>query len=214
MTPTDIETLARQRYNAVGDTFFPQAQIMSLIYDAQMQLSIKARCIKQLTTFPSVAGTRGYSFPSRTISIKRVEYAGRRCDPIDLIDDDTITLLNSQDLAQGSPRFYATWDTTIYFRPIPDSIQTITMYVYREPDVVTAGSTMEVPTRYHLAIVDYLLFCMFAQDKDRTLSILHRELWDKALVDAERWERRREAGDQFKTVKDVDFIPTNYVRII
>ncbi len=214
MTPTEIETLARQRYNAVGDTFFPQDMLLNHIYNASMILAQKARVIKTIETTSSVVGQRAYAFPARVISIKRVEYDSRRVDPIDLIDDDTVTLLNSADLSQGSPRFYTQWADEIYFRPIPDSIKTINIWVYKEPAAITASSTMEIPTRYHLNIVDYLLFCMFGQDKDRLMADFHYQIWTKHVEDAIKWERKREVGDQYKTVKDTDYIPTNFVRII
>ena len=41
MTPTEIMTRARTRYNAVGDKFFSDAELLDGIYEASMELAIE-----------------------------------------------------------------------------------------------------------------------------------------------------------------------------
>ena len=58
MTPGEIETAAREQYNAVNDTFWSSAEIMNLIFQATSEMANKTWCIKSTETQSSVAPKR------------------------------------------------------------------------------------------------------------------------------------------------------------
>lgn len=205
MTPTEIETYIRQRYNAVGDNFFPQNEIFNYIYAAQMELAQEAFCIRSVYTTSSVASQRVYDFPSLTLSIMRVEYDGQRIYPNDFIDDDALTGNNPNETVTGVPQYYQVWGSELYLRPVPStSSLTIKIYSYNIPDTVTTTSTLDVPSRYHLMLVDYALYCMFAKDKNFNMAQYHYDLWKKSKELASKTERLRMVGDTYRVVKDMD----------
>jgi hypothetical protein len=207
MTPTDLETFIRQRYNAVGDNFYPQAEIFNFIYAAQMELALEIFCIKTTYTTTSVASQRAYDLPSLSFSVRRIEYDGMRIYPNDFIDDDALTGNYPDETSTGVPVNYQTWGDQFYLRPVPsESSKTIKVYSYNMPDIVTATSTLGVPVRYHLMMVDYALYCMFSQDKNFDLSEHHRGIWEKHKKLALQTERLRDSGDGYKVVKSVDDI--------
>ena len=70
MTPVELETYIRQRYNAVGDSFFSQLEIFNSMWQAQMELATESLCIKTTYTTTSVASQRAYDFPTNTISVE------------------------------------------------------------------------------------------------------------------------------------------------
>lgn len=205
MTPTDLETYVRQRYNAVGDTFFSQAEIFNYFYQAQMELAREAYCIKSTRTITSVSGQRVYSFPTTTISIKRVEYDGQRVFPNDFVEDDALTGNNPDETLTGRPEFYQQWGDQIYFRPTPDtSSVAIKVYSFDMPSLPTATGTLDVPSIYHLDLADYSLFCMFAKDKNHQMADYHLAIWNNKKKEVIRSQRSLVVGDAFQVVKDID----------
>lgn len=212
MTPTQIETAARRKYNAVSDTFFAQAEILDLIYFAEVELCRAGFLIEGRSTSTStVIGTRSYAFPSNYISIKRVLYNGMKLKPIDMREDDMITALDEGATDQGTPQYYTIWNETLYLRPIPDAVQTLTIYGYKEPAIPTILDTLEIPSEFHLAIVDYVVSEIAAKDSNFTAASYYRNLWDGHVEKAKRWRQVRYRQDSFKYVKDEEELQASYL---
>ena len=106
MTPTELETYVRQRYNAIGDNFYPQALIFNYFYDAEMELARKTKCIQRVYSTTTVASQRAYDVPSLSHAIARVEYDGERLQPNDFVDDDSMTGGNADETITGRPTHY------------------------------------------------------------------------------------------------------------
>lgn len=204
MTPTELETHIRQRYNAVGDSFFTQAEIFNNIYAAQVELATETYCIKNVYNTSSVASQRVYDFPSLAIVPERVEYNGKRIFPSDFIDDDALTGNNPGSTTTGTPEHYQVWGQEIYLRPIPSTAVTDGIKIFSAdlPDTVTAVSTLDVPTRYHLFLVDFVLYCMFAKEKNHVMANHHYEIWLKNKEKVIAIEGRRRSADNLAIVKD------------
>lgn len=207
MTPSDLETFTRQRYNAIGDSFFSQAEIFNYFWAAQTELAQETFCIKNTYTTTSVNGQRAYDFPSYALSIGRVEYDGERVYPNDFVDDDGLTGNNPGDTTTGRPRNYQLWDDQIYFRPIPseDALE-IKIYSYDLPSQPTSSGTLDVPQRYHLMLVDYALYCMLSKDKNLPMAQDYYQRWITNKKLALQTERLRDSGDSLNVVKDMDTI--------
>lgn len=203
MTPTELETYVRQRYNAVGDTFFPQAEIFNMFWQAQVELALETECIKNIYTTTSTASQRSYDMPTNAMSIARMEYDGKRIFPNDFIDDDALTGNNPNETVTGTPINYQVFGSTFFLRPTPStSSLTIKIYSYDMPEQPSTTVSFSVPPRYHLFLSDFALFCMFAQDKNGSMADYHSRRWmeNKKLV--LKTERMRMVGDQFRIVKD------------
>ena len=209
MTPAELETFVRQRYNAVGDSFYPQAEIYNLFWQAQMELALETYCIDGTYTTTSVASQRAYDYPTNAISIKRVEYNGDRLYPNDFIDDDYLTGNNPGDTSTGTPENYQVWQGQLYLRPIPStSALTIKVFSYDMPQQPISSSTLDVPSQYHLFLADFALYSMFAKDKDLQMARHHLEVWQQNKAMVLRAEQSLKQGDQFSVVKDIaDIIP-------
>lgn len=207
MTPSDLETYVRQRYNAVGDTFFPTAEIMNFFYQGQIELAIETNCIQSTYTTSSVDGQRAYDFPTDAISVRRVEYDGARIYPSDFIDDDVLTGNSPDTTSEGIPQFYQIWGSQIYLRPKPNaSSETIKVYSYDMPSIPTAAGTLDVPSYAHVYLADYALYCMTMQDKNTALADRFLEKWEQNKVMVKKIEASRMVGDSFRVVKDEDHL--------
>jgi len=217
MTPQDVNTAARDIYNAVGDSFFTDTQIWNWIWEAERILARRTWCIEGLNSTGAIttttAGTQGYAFPTRALAIKRITVNGRKLKRVTQRDDDALTLSNQAVTTQGWPIYYTEWNNTVYLRPIPDaSNYTINWYTYDDPTQVTSGTTnLDVPSVFHFDLVDYVLMRMFAKDKDAMNMAFHRDEWNSHIVDAKAFMKRMKRADSFATVQSEETLPITII---
>lgn len=214
MTPAEIELAARRRYNAVGDTNWSTSEFLEMMDDAQQQLAQEALIIEQVYTTTTVASQQQYDLPSSTIALKRVEYDGSKLTPIDMREDDQLSLNNSTTTATGRPEYYWVWNETLYLRSIPDDALSLKLFTYNEPQPLTSLSTLEVPSMFHHNIVGYLLSQMYAKDKDFIASKYYLDQWDMDVRKAAAWQKRRKRGDGFGYVKNEEGLSTTLVGMV
>lgn len=208
MTPQQITDAARRKYNSVGSTFFADAELWDLIYQAEMEIARETKMLEaRSTSLTTTAGTQTYAYPSGVLEIKRVEVDGVKLKKIDLREDDRLTLLNSNSTEQGDPLYYFDWASTLYLRPIPDtsSLQ-IKIYYYTEPSIVTSASqALSVPAIFHMSIVDRLVAEMALKDGNTAVADRYFAQWyERHLPAAMKWTRKRKTGDGFGVVRDED----------
>lgn len=209
MTPAQIETAARRKYNSASSSFFSSSEIYDLIYQAELEIAEETKVIEVTALFSggSTASTRAYAIPSTISEVKRVEYDGRKLQKIDFDQDDVQTLFDSNTTATGDPLYFSEWNGSIYLRPIPNaSSDQIRFYGYGLPlPVTTASQVLEVPTLFHLKIVDRVVAEMAMKDQNPTVSQTYFDLWyNRHLPAIKKWYAKKRTAAAFKTVKDVD----------
>lgn len=215
MTPLEVEQAARERYNAVGETFWSSSEIMDLIYAACLEIATETECIERTYTTTTVAGTQEYPFPDQTIEIKRVTWNGRKLEPINFREDDILTGLNASTTDQGEPAYYAQWNETMVLRPIPNDAQTLKIYSINEPQEVTSTSVLEVPTFSHMRIVNYVLGEMYAKDKDFNSAKYYKDLWLEVDLPAiKRFAKKRLRRDRPARVQNEEVSSRTILGII
>jgi hypothetical protein len=206
MTSTEVETAARQQYNAVGDTNWSQSEIMNLIYAACLDMARKSLVIEDIFTASTVASQQEYTYPTNVISIKRVTYAGKRLEKITFREDDYLTGQNQATTATGTPTHYAEFNNTIFLRPMPAEVGTLKVFAYVEPQAVTTTSTLEIPTLFHMDLVDFVLSRMYAKDKDFSSAQYFGDLWKTHVMEARKYVRIKNKGDSFAAVQDDEML--------
>lgn len=214
MTPTELNNTARRRYNAVNDTFWSDEEIYDLIYDGCIDLAREAEVIRRVYTASTVASTRTYAYPTNTMAIKRIEYNGQKLKPIDFREDDAITWGDSSTTDSGTPQYYAVWNETIYLRPIPDSVGTLSIYSINEPSSITVASVLEIPSEYHMDLVTYIVAEMAAKDTNVGVAKYYIDRWEKKKTDAKRFEKKKLRADSFTSVKAEESANGNYLGTI
>lgn len=213
MTPAQVEEAARRRYNGEGDTFFSQDEVFKLIYEGELELATFGLVIEDTdTSITTVDGTRGYAFPTGFIAVKRIEYDGNKLQITDFREDDRLTLSNSSTTAKGSPQFYQIFAKTLYLRPIPDAAETLTIYGYKEPTLLTtASTTLSVPTEFHMDLVDFVSMMLCAKDKDYEGMAVYERRWMAAKNRARQWMRRRMRTDSYSVVKSEELLSVTVI---
>lgn len=211
MTLTELITMARQRHNSVGDDFWSDEEIRGLIFSACIEMAREAFVIEGVYSTTTVASQQQYTYPTSTIAIKRVTYDGIKLQPITFREDDQITGNNAATTSTGTPQYYAVWNDTIYLRPTPAAAATLEIFSYNEPQAITSVSTLEIPTQYHIDIVDYLLSAMSAKEKNFEGATYWRDQWDKRLAKIKAHERKRLRRDSFTNVNDIDSMSESFI---
>ncbi len=214
MTPAELNTYVRQRYNASNDGFFADTELYSYMYDAAMQLARESLCIRNIYTSSTVIDQREYAKPARSISIKRISYEGAKLFKINDRIDDALTLNNQDTTQTGTPLYYWEWSSTVDLRPVPDAVGDLKIYSYDQPDVVSATSTFDVPSRYHLDMANFVLSMMAMKDKNFTAADHYSQVWLQNKKDAKRQEVKFTKGDSFGAVLDELSIPVTTVGIL
>lgn len=212
MTPLDINTYARARYNATGDTFFTDTEIYYSIYQAELELAAEVPGIIEvyLSATSLTQGTRQYPFPAQARAIKRIEFVNlagiaNKLEPITFREDDALTLVNVASTTMGSPQFYETYNYQIYLRPVPDTTgTTINIYSYNEPVVVTSMTTLEIPSIFHMDLCDYVVFQMYLKDKNLEIATAYAQKWETAKARIKRWVQKKKRTDAFTVTMNED----------
>jgi hypothetical protein len=209
MTPSEIILAARQRYNAVGDTNWSDSEICSLIYFGELQLFTELGMVIENTfTTSTVASTREYAYPSNASTIRRIEYNGKKLFPITFRDDDSLTNQNEVTTDTGTPEYYEIFDSTIYLRPIPDTVGTLKMFANCEPQAVTTNSTLEIPSFTHGALVDYVVAEMAAKDLNFNMAKYYRDIWQNIHIPSiKKRIKLNRRGDAFAVVQSEELLP-------
>lgn len=203
MNATTLEEYCRQRYNAVNDTFFSQAELWKAMEEGQMELATKARVIRGVYSSTSVASQREYDYPTRAISIARIEYDGAKLEPISWDEDDKVTLGDTDTTDTGTPAFYTLWNDIIYLRPTPstDSL-TIKVYTYDRPRALSSGDlTLDIPIEYHYDLSYFVLHYMAIKDTNPKMADYYVKQWDKVIENALSWQRKKERGNRMRRVQ-------------
>jgi hypothetical protein len=204
MTPSEIITAARNAYNAVGDNFWSDDELLDCIYAAELDLSQRALHIERVFTTTTTASTQEYDFPTNVISIKRVTYDGGKLSPISFGEDDALTTNNANTSDSGESQYYMQWNETIILRPIPDAAKELKVYAYVEPQQPSLTSTLEVPSLWHYVIVYYLVYQMAMKDQNVQVADRYERRYEEGIRRAKRWWSKRKRGDRYAVVKNED----------
>lgn len=202
MTPAQVEAAARNKYNSTGDTFYTSAELVDYMYQAQLELAQACPIIEATYTTTSVANQQEYSYPTNTSIIKRVTFDGRKLTPFTFRDDDAVTGLSSATTSTGTPEFYAVWNRTLYLRPTPATAAlTLKIFSINEPQPMTVSSVFEVPTLFHMDVVDFVVSQMAFKDENTRVGMMYEKRWEAAKLRARAWCQKRKRGDSFGFVQ-------------
>jgi hypothetical protein len=211
MTPSELETKARRQYNAVGDSFWSQDEILDLMYDASLELALETEMIERAYSTTTVAGTQQYAFPTNAIKLKRVVYDGQKLTPINFKEDDEITLYDENTTNQGSPDFFYQWNRSVYLRPIPDSAKTLEMYTINAPQAITINGSLELPQELHRYVLAYVLREMVGKDQNIAMYDRYDVQWNNGLRQAARLKMMRKMAAGYPSVINEDAMASTIV---
>lgn len=202
MTPAQVIAMAREEYNATGETFWSDEELYNIVWRLCQEIATEAKCIERSYSTTTTSGTQEYSFPTNTISIKRVTYEDVPLVKIDDREGLNSQLYSSTTTVTGTPVYYTEWNNAIKLWPTPDTTGgDLVIYSYNNAQEVTNTSTLEVPNEHHGRLVDGILSRMYSKDKDFSSAAYYGNLWKESKAEIVRWSQRRKRGDKFAQVK-------------
>ena len=202
ITLTQLNDIIRQRYNAVGDTYFSDQYIYDLVFEAESKLAKDGYVIENTYITSSVSGTRELSYPTNTLAVREVRYNYDKLIKLPLIDDPKVDSSNPT----GTPTHYSIWDNVIILYPTPDtSSDTIQVRVYEYPQRLTSTSTLNVPDEYQIDVCNFVLAHMALKDSNVPLYREYMSLWNDCVEKAKEQRAIREQADKMNQTRDVYF---------
>lgn len=180
-----LVTAARNRYNATGSTFWGPTELYQLIYEGCLEMALRTRCLERTFETTTQIGVQEYCLPEYTIGVKRVVYRGKKLDKIDLEESDIITAYDETSQNSGTPTYYLEWEEKIRLFPIPAAAESLKIYTYNEPQPLTSNSVLEIPSRYHVYLLDYVFSLMVSKDEKFDLARFYLEKWNDNLMKIE-----------------------------
>lgn len=215
MTPTEIITAARRKYNAEGDDFYSDAELLYVIYQGCLELAIETECIERIYQTVTIVNQQEYAFPTNMVTIKRVTWNGRKLEPITFREDDRLTLYNQETTQTGNPQYYTQYNETIALRPIPSSVQELKVWGAVEPQVLNSiQATLEVPTRFHYGIIDFVVSYIAQKDENFKLADVLLQRWMDFKIKAKQDFRRSKRGDSFASVQPEEALTTTILGLV
>ncbi len=216
MTITDLITAIRRQYNAVGDNFYSDEEIIGLIYQACCDISAECdgKLIERVYTTSTVAAQQEYTYPTNTMSIKRITFNGKKLSPITFREDDAITGLDQSSASQGSPQYYAIFNEVMYLRPIPSDVGTLKIFSFNEPDVLDNTSVLEIPTLFHMNLREFVVAELAAKDSNSAAYDRWQLRWEATKKRARKWVMKRKRADAFAQVQDEANLIEAYLGVV
>lgn len=201
MTPSQIETAARNRLNASNDTLWSSSEVIEdCLYFAMIEVARETRCIEDTATSASVASTATYSFPTYAMEIKRVTYDGK---VLTLVDQQKLDFRRGDTgtTVTGTPEVYVEWEREIELWPVPaTSALTIKFWYYGKPARPTSSSTLEIASEYDDALVAGTCYYMVAKEPGDPRTAFFRSLFDDAIMKCKILTQRKKRAGGFNRV--------------
>lgn len=210
MTPGEVATYARQRYNAVNDDFYSDEEMYTHIWAAQNILARECNAIENVYETDTVASQKEYTYPTTALAIKRITYNGKKLEKISKREEDYLSSFDDTGAVTGTPVGYSIFDKTIYLEPTPDAAYTLKIYSFDMPGQVSSTSTLDVPSEFHLGLVNYLLWMMAVKDQNFQAATFYKEQWEDEKLRCLAWSRKRQVADGFNTVRDEDALVSRW----
>jgi len=212
MTPTDIETAARNKYNAIGDTFWSQSEILDLMYEGCLELCAEVDLIERTYTTVSVANQDEYDFPTGTEAVWLVKYNNKKVNKISKNEYDSLVNGTPTNFTSGYPTLWTEWNRTVVFYPTPTTAgDTIKLYSYNEPQPIDINSTLEIPSILHMSLTNKIVAEMLAKDENFGGAAYYQGLWEKTKERAKRLKSRRRRAQGFAVTINEDILPINTI---
>lgn len=209
MTPTEVATAARQKYNSVSDTFYSDAELLGLIFEKSTEMAMECLVIEDTSTAVTVASTSEYAWPTTALALKRVTVDSRKVFKIDDRDADKLNYYNAVTTITGKPEHYWIFDRTLTFLPTPDAVYTIKYWFYAMPAAVTSVSTLSIPSQFHGDLVNGVVEEMCLKDENYEAAAVYGAKWIMGKKRATAWQAKQKRGDSFAVVKSEESLPNS-----
>ena len=163
---SDIATRVKRQF---GDEYGAQItsdDILRWINDAMRDIALRNNLLQVKAVSATVASQQDYALPTDLLTLHSVRYGTDKLQSLTLQEADAF--MDTASVNTGRPAYFSQWGTTLSLYPIPqDAATSLNIYYTRQPHVVTTNAdTPEIPSAYHLRLVDYCLAQAYELDSE------------------------------------------------
>lgn len=194
MTVQQIINRIRRTFGDDSAVQINDSDIIGWINEAMKEIVVQLNLLQVIGTAATVANQSNYTLPADNLRLHSVKWQGNSLRYLSLEQAEE-SLPNKDDAANfpvGIPTHYWVWGNTITIYPAPASSGATDLKIYynRMPvDVAAVGDIPELPTIYHIRIIEYCL----AQAHDLDDNIFGAEL--KMGTFSQNLQSMRDIGD-------------------
>lgn len=165
LTVADIAIRVKRQF---GDEYGAQvtdADILRWVNDAMRDIALRNNLLEVKAVTATVADQQDYTLPSDLLTLHSVRYGTDKLASMTLQEADAFLDKSS---TTGIPMHYSVWGRTISLYPRPASATTsLNIYYTRQPLVVNDNAdTPEIPSAYHLRLVEYCIAQAYELDSE------------------------------------------------
>lgn len=168
---------------------FTDEDIYSWINDAMREVAVDNALLQVSATQNTTVNESKYDTPANILKFHSILYDNEGLRVITFEDAKSDGYLTS---AVGTPTVAWIWANKINLYPAPDAVKTLEIAYTREPVEVTQPTdTPEIPSSYHMRLVDYCLAQVAQQDDDMQRYAMKMEEFRTGvqnLKDIPEWE--------------------------
>lgn len=161
---------------------------------AQMEIVTNNKAIKAKSSTPTIIGTDTYTFSG--LNIQQIEAV--HCDNVLLENipfaeaERYILAADPNKTETGTPLIWYEWAGDLTLWPVPDAVQSLTLYYTAYPEELTGDvdQYLSVPDKFYNAVADYVLAKCYEMDEDLNASQLAEQRFRASLENQMEDERQ------------------------
>lgn len=163
---SSVMSRVRRTFGDESGVQLQDSDMIRWINDAQATICNRNKVLKTRAFTWTQANIAEYQFPSEDIEqIESLHYDGRIL-PNKSFAQAELQLQNAPD-STGEPWFWYEWGGAFTLYPTPDSAKQLTIYYTTQPDPISSvDDKLNVPDKYFVAIVNYVLAQAYEMDED------------------------------------------------
>lgn len=169
MNVSEIAARIKRQFGDESGVQVTDDDIYRWVNDAQKDIAMAQTLLETVATTPIVANQNEYTLPLNILTLRSIRVLGNKIKVLSLQEAEEY--IPNFDLSSawitGVPEVAWIWANTIALYPVPNTSGSLKVYYTRNPIEITAGTdTPELPTKYHLRIVEYCLAQAYEMDEN------------------------------------------------
>jgi hypothetical protein len=157
MNVGDISIRVRRQFGDQFSTRITEEDILRWINDGMREVAQKNELLQVTATIPTAAGVAEYPFPDNALKLLTVTQKGRPLRGLGFKEYLNFTQ-DANNVYQGVPDTFTVWAGNIWLNPMPQFPGELKIFYVRHPvEVEEESDVPELPSTYHMRLVEYCL---------------------------------------------------------
>ena len=168
MIVADILSRVKRQFGDESGAQITDEDIIRWVNDGQNEIAQMHDLLEATATAYTVDGKVDYDLPPNMVSLKSVYYDDRKLENLSTQEfDEWIRQWNDGSKGSGDSWVYTSWGNKVTLFPAPSERKALRLvYSCFPAPVETSTDTLNIPTRYHNRLVEYVLQQAYELDEN------------------------------------------------